>query len=169
MKRTQRHAPGSIVFDRRRGKWQHFWYEAGKRRSRIIGTRQQYPTKAAAWKAIERLQLKPITKATGETAQSVVNKYEAERIPTRFTTAYTCRSFLKNRVLPRWGETLIQDVQPRVVELWLRQLPLPPKSKTHVRSLMHGLVEFAMFAGILEIGRNPISLVENKGASKRVR
>jgi integrase len=34
---------------------------------------------------------------------------------------------------------------------------------------MHGLVEFAMFAGIIEIGRNPISLVQNKGASKRVR
>jgi len=90
-------------------------------------------------------------------------------MPARFSTAQTYRSFLKNHVIPRWGETLIKDVQPRPVELWLRELPLSPKSKTHVRSLLHNLVEFAMFAGILEIGRNPISLVQNRGASKRVR
>jgi integrase len=79
------------------------------------------------------------------------------------------RSFLDNHVLPKWGDTLIRDVQPRPVELWLRQLPLAPKSKTHVRSLLHSLVDFAMWAGILEIARNPISLVVNKGATKRVR
>jgi integrase len=63
-------------------------------------------------------------------------------------------------------------VQPRPVELWLRELPLSPKSKTHVRSLMHGLVEFAMWAGLLDISRNPISLVKNKeqreGYARRV-
>ena len=64
---------------------------------------------------------------------------------------------------------MIQDVQPRPVELWLKELPLSPKSKTHVRSLMHGLLEHAMFSGVLPIGRNPISLVKNKGATKRTR
>lgn len=34
---------------------------------------------------------------------------------------------------------------------------------------MHSLIEFAMFSGSLEIGRNPISLVRNVGASKRIR
>jgi integrase len=34
---------------------------------------------------------------------------------------------------------------------------------------MHGLVEFAMWAGVLDIGRNPVSLVQNKGASRKVR
>jgi integrase len=34
---------------------------------------------------------------------------------------------------------------------------------------MHGLVEFAMWAGMLDIGRNPVSLVQNKGASRKVR
>ena len=63
----------------------------------------------------------------------------------------------------------IQDVQPRPVELWLRELPLSPKSKTHLRSLMHGLVEFAMWSGLLDISRNPISLVQNTGATRKVR
>jgi len=38
-----------------------------------------------------------------------------------------------------------------------------------VRSLLHGLVEFAMWAGVLDIGRNPASLVQNKGATRKVR
>ncbi|HEX4427542.1 MAG TPA: site-specific integrase [Terriglobales bacterium] len=101
--------------------------------------------------------------------REVIARYETERMPTRHSTAYTYRSYLKNHVLPKWGDTPIREVQPRPVELWLRDLPLAPKSKTHVRSLMHAAVDFAMWAGILEMGRNPISLVVNKGASKRVR
>jgi integrase len=34
---------------------------------------------------------------------------------------------------------------------------------------MHGLVEFAMWAGLLDINRNPISLVRNIGATRKVR
>ena len=51
----------------------------------------------------------------------------------------------------------------------VRAVPLSPKSKTHVRSLMHALLEFAMWAGLLEMNRNPISLVQNKGATRKVR
>jgi len=101
--------------------------------------------------------------------RSVIARYEAERMASRHSTARVYRSFLNNHILPEWGDTLIQDVQPRPVELWLRELPLSPKSKTHVRSLMHGLVEFAMWAGLLEISRNPISLVQNNGATRRTR
>jgi integrase len=34
---------------------------------------------------------------------------------------------------------------------------------------MHGLVEFAMWAGIMEAARNPMSLVQNKGATRRTK
>lgn len=34
---------------------------------------------------------------------------------------------------------------------------------------MHALVEFAMWAGMLEVSRNPISLVQNAGATQKVR
>jgi len=90
-------------------------------------------------------------------------------MPSRHSTARVYRSFINNHILPNWADTLIQDVQPGPVELWLRELPLSPKSKTHVRSLMHGLVEFAMWAGLLDISRNPMSLVQNIGATRRVR
>jgi len=100
--------------------------------------------------------------------RDVIARYEAERMHSRHSTARVYRSFLKNHISPRWGDTLIRDVQPRPVELWLRELSLSPKSKTHVRSLMHGLVEFAMWAGVLDINRN-LSLVHNKGATRKVR
>ncbi len=166
--RTQRHTTGCVRFDKRRGTWNYLFYDHGKRRSRLIGTKRQYTTKAAAWKAVGPVHTMP-QQTNGETVRDVSTRYQAERMPTRLCTARVYRSFLKNHVLPKWGDTLIRDVQPRPVELWLRQLPLAPKSKTHVRSLLHSLVDFAMWAGILEIARNPISLVVNKGATKRVR
>lgn len=167
--RVQRHSSGSVRYDKRRKTWNYLWYDGASRRSRRIGTKQEFSTKAAAWKEVERLDIQPTKSQNGTTVQSVITKYEAERMPTRHTTARVYRSFLSNHILPKWGDTEIQAVQPRPVELWLRELPLSPKSKTHVRSLMHALVEFAMWAGMLEVSRNPISLVQNAGATRKVR
>lgn len=165
--RVQRRAMGCVRYDKRRGTWNYLFYDHGTRRSKRIGTKKDFPTKAAAWKAVGPIPLAQPT--TGETVKDVCSRYQAERMPTRKCTARVYRSFLDNHILPKWGDTLIRDVQPRPVELWLKQLPLAPKSKTHVRSLLHSLVDFAMWAGILEISRNPMSLVVNKGATKRVR
>ena len=169
--RVQRHKTGSVRFDKRRGTWNYLWYDGPTRRSKRIGTKQEFPTKAAAWKEVESLetQAKPPGGDKGDTVRSVVARYEAERMPSRQSTVRVYRSFLNNHVLPKWADTRIQDVQPRPVELWLRELPLSPKSKTHVRSLMHGLVEFAMWSGLLDISRNPVSLVRNIGATRKVR
>jgi integrase len=161
-----------VRYDKRRKTWNYLCYDGATRRSKRIGTKREFPTKAAARKKVESLEIQqPKTKngATGNTVRSVIARYEVERMPARHSTARVYRSFLNNHVLPKWGDTRIQDVQPRVVELWLRELPLSPKSKTHVRSLMHGLVEFAMWARMLDISRNPISLVQNKGATRKTR
>jgi integrase len=168
MKRAQRHAVGSVRFDKRRKTWNYLWYENGKRRSKLIGTKQEYPTKALAWKVAERFS-RPSTTRDGETVRELVARYRSERMPPPHSTSRVYGSFLDNHIIPKWGGTLVREVQPRPVELWLRQLPLSLKSKTHVRSLMHGLLDFAMWAGIIAIARNPISLVVNKGATKRTR
>jgi hypothetical protein len=65
MLRAQRHTLGSVRFDKRRKTWNYLWYDAGKRRSRLIGTKQDYPTKAAAWRAVE--SMKPKTDAANRT------------------------------------------------------------------------------------------------------
>jgi integrase len=167
--RTQRHTTGSVRYDKRRKTWNYLWYDGPTRRSKRIGTKQEFPTKAAAWKAIDAPEVQQPKVPSGDTVRTVIARYETERMPTRHTTARVYRAFLKNHISPKWGDTDIKDVQRRPVELWLRELPLAPKSKTHVRSLMHGLLDYAMWAGMLEIGRNPMSLVQNKGATKRVR
>src|ERR1039458_7413107 len=167
--RVQRHASGSVRYDKRRKTWNYLWYDGPTRRSKRFGTKQEFPTKAAAWKEVESLEIHQPKTQDGDTVRSVITRYEAERMPQRQSMARVYRSFLKNHILPKWGDTQIQDVQPRPVELWLRELPLSPKSKTHVRSLMHGLVEFAMWSGLLNISRNPISLVQNTGATRKVR
>ncbi len=169
--RVQRHASGSVRYDKRRKTWNYLWYDGPVRRSKRIGTKQEYPTKAAAWKEVERLEIRACSTEPekGDTVRSVIQRYEAERMPSRQSTARVYRSFLNNHIQPKWGGEPIQALQPRPVELWLRELPLSPKSKTHVRSLMHGLVEFAMWSGLLNISRNPISLVQNNGATRKVR
>lgn len=168
MKRAQRHTVGCVRFDKRRGTWNYLYYDNGSRRSKLIGSKSEYPTKASAWNAAEQFS-KPKPTTGGETVRNVITRYKSERMPSRHSTSRVYGSFLNNHIIPQWGDVLIRDVQPRPVELWLRQLPLSPKSKTHVRSLMHGLLDFAMWAGIIDIARNPISLVVNKGATKRTR
>ena len=96
-------------------------------------------------------------------AESEARRHSFGFVPCYHSTAYMYH------ISPRWGDTPIHDIEPRPVELWLKSLGLSPKSRTHIRSLMHSLLEFAMFDGSLAIGRNPISLVRNFGASKRVR
>ncbi len=90
-------------------------------------------------------------------------------MPSRSETSRVYRSWLHNHILPHWGDKSITDVQARPVELWLRQLDLSPKSRSHVRNLLRALMEFAMWCGILDVTRNPIDLVVVKGATQRIR
>lgn len=173
MKRAARYKIGSVVFDRRRKTWNFLWWESGKRRSKQIGTLAEYPTKGAAWRAARPLSSqmeapKPIAIEV-PTVSVLAERYQVGRMPSRHSTARVYRSWLYKHVLPQWGDKPISEVQPRPVELWLRQLKLSPKSKTHIRNLMHVLLDFAMWAGLLAVSRNPIDLVVVKGATKRMR
>jgi len=173
MKRTARHAPGSVVFDHRRGQWQYFWYDSGHRRSRVIGDRRKYPTKAAAWQAIEADHFhKAANPEAGPTVRNVVKGYLRERASKRHSTRLGVRSRLRNWVLPRWGgRGLLSALQPRPVQLWLDSLGevLSPKSRGHIHDVLRQLWNFAMYAGWVPVTPNPMSLVVVKGRSKRKR
>ena len=56
-----------------------------------------------------------------------------------------------------------------MVQEWLRDLALAPKSKSHIKALMHRLFEKAMLWELLPFGRNPMDLVHVKGISKRTK
>jgi hypothetical protein len=55
--RVQQHTTGSVRFDKRRKTWNYLWYDGATRRSKLIGTKHEFPTKAAAWKEASRLDL----------------------------------------------------------------------------------------------------------------
>jgi hypothetical protein len=87
--RAQRHKTGSVRFDKRRKTWNYLWYDGPIRRSKRIGTKQEFPTKAAAWEAVDRLECheKPEPQLTGETVRTVAARYEQEKMPERVSTA----------------------------------------------------------------------------------
>lgn len=169
MKRA-RHQRGSVVFDKRRKTWNFLTSENGKRRSKLIGTKQQYPTKSAAWDAAEELRSAPAPaeKAAVPMVSTLIEQYRAEKMPTRYSTRRSYEVWLR-RIGEYWGETCVTELQARPVELWLQSLTLAPKSKAHIRGLLAILWDFAMWRGDLPTTRNPIELVTVRDASKRQR
>lgn len=165
-----RHKVGSVVLDRRIKTWNFFYWDAGKRRSKRIGTLREYPSKASAWKAAHSLNLnhQPQT-GSAPTVSLLVQQYRAEKMPQRLDTSRGYNSWIRVHILPRWGQHPITDLQARPVEKWLESLPLAPKSRTHVRGILSSLWTFAMWKQDIPTQVNPISLVTVKGASKRIR
>lgn len=172
MPRAKRHAHGCVRYDKRRGTWNYLFYESGTRRSKLIGTKQQYPTKAAAWKAVETVKQETKTDTAQTIAPSVNNlfeQYKLEKMPQRYSTRRSYLAWFKNHIVKRWGNCPITETQARPVELWLQSLTLSPKSKAEIRALLRILWNFAMWADAVPVQRNPMELVRVKGATKRTR
>jgi integrase len=167
--RARRYKRGSVRYDKRRGTWNYLWYESGQRRSKLIGTRQQYPTKAAAWKAVESIPTQPRNEPHAVTVKTLVEHYREEKMPARYSTRRGYNAWLNNHVLPRWGTYPITEVRAMPVELWLKSLELSPKSLAAIRGLLRILWEFAMWRGDIPVQRNPMELVRIKDATKRKR
>jgi integrase len=163
---------GSVVFNRTRGTWNYLWCEGGKRRSRMLGTALELPTRAEALQKAEtvRRDVRLLTERTVPTVRSIVQQYRTERLPKlRHTTQRIAGLWLNKYALGHWGDHRITDLQPRPVELWLDSLPLAPKTRGHIRELLHQLVDFAMWSGAIPVGVNPITLVTVRGSSKRTK
>jgi len=167
----QRQRNGSVVFDKRIRTWNFLWWESGKRRSKQIGTVSEFPTKASAWRgakelrhALENKSIKP--QPTVVTVSTLTERYRIEKMPARHSTASGYNSWLRNRILPKWGSLPITEVKAYPVEQWLQSLDLAPKSKVEIRALIGRLWDFAMLVEYIPVSRNPMELVTVKDASK---
>jgi integrase len=169
----QRQRSGSVVLDKRIRTWNFFFWENGKRRSKKIGTVGQYPTKASAWRAAKALrdavENQVSIRNAAPTVNTLVEQYRVEKMPTRLDTNRGYESWIRVHILPKWGDSVITDLQARPVEMWLESLDLAPKSRTHIRGILSSLWNFAMWKQDIPMQVNPISLVMVKGASKRIR
>jgi integrase len=83
-----------------------------------------------------------------------------------YSTATSYLSVIK-QVRAKWGNTRITRVKPIQVQEWLRKMDAAPKTKGHVKALMHRLYEKAMMWEMVDWRWNPMQLVEVKGISKR--
>jgi integrase len=138
----------------------------------IVGNVAQYPTEAEAWRATEGLRLAINTVQSTEAVRfnALIDRYLREKLPRRHSSASKYRSWLTHHVQPKWGSVLIRNVKPLLVEEWLSELNLAPKSKGHIRSIMHILFNWAMKWELIDLDKmNPMKLVRVEGSSKRLR
>jgi integrase len=154
-----------------RGTWVCFPVVNGKRTTRKLGAFKELTQEQADRKALEMLRSLGLqAERKSPTVQWMVEQYRIEKMPRlRHSTQRVTALWIKKYVLGSWGTKLITDLQPRPVELWLESLPLAPKTRGHLRELLHRLVDYAMWRGSIPVGTNPISLVRVRGSSKRRR
>jgi integrase len=171
---SARYKNGSVVFDRRRGTWRFLWWAEGKRQSQTLGTLHALPTKNAANRAAQPLreqlwQHSGVAAPKVPTVAEIVARYRAERMPTRYSTRRAYNVWLNHRILPRWGNVPITEVQARPVQQWIDSLSLSARSRSDIRALLGRLCDFAQFCGDVPVQRNPMQLVRCPGSSKRIR
>ena len=138
----------------------------------IIGTTKQYPSEVLARKASMSYILKLNDQKPPELSVSfgaVMQRYLAEELPERHSTASRYCCWLKNHIEPKWRDFSIETIKPLLVEDWLKKLDLAPKSKSHLKTLMHVLFNAAMRWELIPYQHNPMSLVRVKDSSKRLR
>jgi integrase len=61
-----------------------------------------------------------------------------------YSTAAGYSSYINRHIRPRWHKTPLSDMRPMDVMLWLNTLPLAPKTRAHVKRVLHLLYERAM-------------------------
>jgi integrase len=170
--RRMRYQYGNITREtRKRGPdvWVYRFYDhAGAHKKVLIGTVDEYPTKAAVQKAVEPLRAiaNPDDPRVSKLA-TVIDHYMREELPERASTRTFYLPWLNNHIQPKWGSYEMHQIQPFAVEQWLKTLKLAPKSKAHIRSLMRILFSSAMRYGFIPVTQNPMSLVRVPGCTKR--
>jgi integrase len=142
--------------------------------ARLLGTVGELPTKRHAERIAEAIRLEinsPVDQQPVMTFGGLIERYKLDKMPDRYSTSASYLSCLKVHISPRWGDMTLEQIAklPYQVEKWFENLELAPKTKGHIKGLMHRLFECAMKWGLYPVGRNPMELVEIKNVSKRMK
>jgi integrase len=177
--KRERYQNGSLTIERRNnGKhvWAFRWREeaAGEivRRKRIIGSREQYATRAAALKAADGLRLDintPAISVVPITVGEVIEHYkEIELADTNSKTTRTKEVYLhqlEDVISPRWGSHRLRDVKPVAVERWLNEMQVAPGTRYKTKGVMSVLFQHAM--RYEWANSNPIRLVRQSAVPQQ--
>ena len=158
--------------------WEFRYYRPGlngahESRSATIGTLQEYPSEAAARKspAVQAIVLEinaqhPLGPVTASNFGALIALYEKQEMPERYSTRLSYQSQIDNHIRPRWGETPLDGVKAMAVEACLKGLPLAPKTKGHIKTLMSIIFRCAQRWQLAQ--NNPMDLVRVKDVTKRL-
>jgi integrase len=155
-----------------RGFWRLQLREGKTRRTVTLGSVTELKTKSDAERAADEFRrgedqngnVQPAPTST-ITVRVLADQFRRERMEGRPETRRSYEHWLRAYIVPKWGDKRITQLQPRALEVWLRGLSLSPKSLSHIRSLLSQLYDYAMFAGYVEVGRNPIELIRLRGVN----
>lgn len=169
--------------------WEYRYQDpvTGRRKSMFLST-ERFPTQVAAERHLESFVLKlnsdnPSLAILEPTFDAILDRFiEDERLleikqlhpgdrsdvegELSYATATSYLSVI-SQLRVKWGSTHITRIKPLQVQEWLKKMDAAPKTKGHVKALMHRLYEKAMLWEMVEWQRNPMQLVEIKGISKR--
>lgn len=178
---------------RAHGKWAWEWRfinpETGKQDSKYLSG-VEYPTQKAVEKHlepfVERLNeseprrdsiiVDPTVSdlldsfITEEKLLEIKKRRPGERVAKKDELAFsTAISYLSlcNKIREKWGAVKLDRFKPLAFQNWLKELPLEPKSKGHLKAFIHRLFKKAKLYEMLDFHENPIGLVEVRGISKR--
>ena len=171
----QRYQSGSLTRESRKAgpdawifRWRESTPDGRVNRKRLVGTVEQYPTKAAATRAVESLRhtINAASAAVPVTIQQLVKHYEQKELPSKaYSTQRTWLGCLKTHVLPMWEAYRLTEIKTVEVETWLRSLLLANATKAKVRNVMQ--VIFAHACRHEWLIKNPISLVRQSAKRKK--
>jgi integrase len=172
---VHRYQHGSLTIEKRKAGphvWVYRWRENGPNGTRtkrkvIVGSTDEFKTKAAARRAVDGLRLEvnaeaPIIRMRNLTVGELVAHYkETELSPERNRKSPSTRKvyteFLKRYILPEWSHRSLREVRPIAVERWLESLPHAPSTRAKIRNLMSALFQHAIRQEWAE--NNPIRAV----------
>ncbi len=169
--RRQQYQSGSVVKDPRTNCYFFRWRDAdGRRRAERIG---KCGSKSEAMRTAEgiRLRINSPDDLTAVTVEQVAQRYILERMPKRHSTSRGYRRKL-DIILFGLGKKPL-PLKPYEVDQWLKTLksvdgrPFAPKTKAHIKNMLHMLHDCAMIWEYIPVGRNPMSLIRIEGAGRR--
>ena len=170
-------------------RWEYLWREddvTGKRvrRTKVIGTVEQYPTGELAQAAVNGLRVRINEDRLRRPGHDIlvadlVDHYVQMELSEGIgwhshATRIVYRQYLTRWIRPHWGNVSIRSVRTIVVERWLRGLqrvdgtPLANTTKTKIRNLLSVLFNHAIRYEWLGQGGNPITLVRQSAKRMRI-
>jgi integrase len=170
-------------------RWEYLWREndvSGKRvrRTTVIGTVDEYPTRELAQAAVNGLRMQINEDRLRQSGRDIlvaelVDHYIQTELSAEISwhshaTRIVYRQFLKRWIQPHWGKVSIRSVRTMAVEQWLRRLqradgtPLANATKAKIRNLFSVLFNHAIRYEWLGQGENPITLVRQSAKRMRI-